>query len=436
MKKTIFIILVAILFLNACASPPPATPPPTLTPLPPTQTPLPPTPDFGDILFSEVSEKYTLVRDNNERFHIQDEDENVIPEISIDIKGNVSFGEEDIPVTLFEEDKSLTLIRKDDETFVFNGEKWVELIKNLPADLQKGYIYNNPNEDKENLIGATITDAEGKPLYIFVPKVEKGEETQESSSENVGSDENGEWIRDYERSFDAEGNFDLSKYTDNQLTMEDFDEGYIKKFFDTVLEPEFREKTNWNIIKDWPLTSPAGFLTYLKDGNNTIKFPNKETAPFVKDTGFCGELIVGKNKYLYILYALRDPINQTIEYVNLALPLQIDGVPLIQSEIAEKIRILEEEMNFFPIGMGSRPFGATQADPLFETHRDKSDDPSFEPEMNEGRDLAKSVRSRIIKQEPQETNIIKELNHLILLTYAEEVTEDSKWYAQFSNTYK
>ena len=401
MKKTTFIILAAILLLNACASPPPATPPSTLIPLPPTQTPLPPTPDLDDILFSEVSEKYTLVRDNNERFHLQDEDENAVPEISIDIKGNVFFGEGDIPVTLLEEDKSLTLITKDDETLIFNGEKWVELIKNLPEGLPKGYIYNNPNEDRENLIGATITDAEGKPIYVYVETA------------------NGEWIKDYERIFN------LSDYENNQLTMEDISGKHIETFFEAILKSEFQEKTDWNKVKDWPFTAAGGYFKYWADSTkNVVKFPDPETAPFIKGTGFCGELVVGKNRYLYILFALRDVDNQGIEYVNLAAPLQKDGIPLTEVEINDMIRILEEEMNFFIIGFDATPLDATQEDPLFS------------PQVNEARGLMSEIIGHIAR-----TNItgdvsrISELNHLIFLTQGIEFSEDD-WGGVFTNSLK
>ena len=259
MKKIIFIILVAILLLNACASPPTATPPSTLTPLPPTQTPLPPTPDLDDILFSEVSEKYTLVRDNNERFHLQDEDENEIPEISIDIKGNVFFGEEDMSVTLvLVEDGSLTLTTKDDETLILNGEKWVEIIKNLPEDLPEGYIYNNPNEDRENLIGATITDAQGKPLYKYVEA------------------RNGEWARDFELFPD------IDKYYENFIPLELLQNGDYRRWAELLVKPEDFNLEKMISVIDIQNRSMGMIQKPKSEGN----FNDLETAFFKRDITF------------------------------------------------------------------------------------------------------------------------------------------------------
>ena len=152
--------------------------------------------------------------------------------------------------------------------------------------------------------------------------------------------------------------------------------------------------------------------------------------PYKKDTGFCGELEVGKNRYLYILFALRDVDNQNHEQVNLAVPLQKDGAPLTQAEIKDMIRVLEEEMNYFVIGIDATPMDATQEDPLFL------------PQRNEERDLMTEILVHIVMNREEgvsgltgDISRISELNHLIFLTQGIEHSEN-EWGGRLTNKYK
>ena len=388
MQKILFILLFTL--LNACATPPTViptqTPSPTLVP-----TPLPPTPDLDDISRSKITGEYTLVTDDNQIFHLQDKDGNTIPEISIDIDGNIFFGEENTPVSLVFKNKNLTITTKSDETIRFNGEEWVN-IPEFPSDLDipEGAYYLNETH---------IVDKDGKPLYVLPT-------------------EEGEWIKDYPR------NLELGDFRQNQLTPEDISEGYIAHFFDAILEPELQAKTDWDVVKDWAMNA-MGWLMYRDYDKNLVKFPDPEIAPFIKDTGFCGELVVGKNRYLYILFTLRDVDNQSIEYFNTSLALQIDGIPMTEAEIKDSIRILEEEMNFYPLTMGPWPDGALQADPLVEPQWDRDSD-----DFN----LMMEIFTDIVKK--GDMSRISELRHLIFLTQATEIKEDNRWYSTTSNIYK
>ena len=126
MKKTTLAIFTIVLILNACATPPTPLPMPisTATLALPTQTPLPPTPDLDDILPPEVSKEYTLTTDNSEIFYLQDKDGNIIPEISIDVNGNILLGKEKTPVTLtLEEDGILAITTEDEKILVLDEKK-------------------------------------------------------------------------------------------------------------------------------------------------------------------------------------------------------------------------------------------------------------------------------------------------------------------------
>ena len=233
MKKTILIISTIALILNACATSPVPLSTPTATLVPPTRTPLPPTPDLDDILPPEVSKEYTLETDDYEIFYLQDEDGNIISEISIDVNGNILFGKEKIPVTLtLEEDGILAITTEDEKTLLLDGKKWVEIIKNLPPNLPDGYFYNNPNQNKENLIGATITTAEKKPLFAYFRK--------------NGSEE-GEWIKDFP-------SCDIDHYYECVVTEEDIESG---KYF-TWLELQAQIMAN---EIDWDNISSDDFDT-------------------------------------------------------------------------------------------------------------------------------------------------------------------------------
>ena len=87
--------------------------------------------------------------------------------------------------------------------------------------------------------------------------------------------------------------------------------------------------------------------------------------------------------------------------------------------------MLEEEMNFYPIGMGPWPDRALQADPLFEAQWDRN---------GEDYNLMAEIFTDIVKK--GDMSRISELRHLIFLTQATEIKEDNRWYSTTSNIYK
>ena len=313
MKKTTLIIFAIALILNACATPP--TPTPTATLAPPTQTPLPPTPDLDAILPSEIAEKYTLTTENNETFHLQDKDGNSIPEISIDIDGNFFFGEENTPANLEIENEEL-LITQGDKTLFFNGEEWVDFIDNLPEDLPEGYIFTNPNENSENLIGAKITDAQGTPLFAYF----QGDEAEEE-----------EWIKDFPRVPE------ITNYADNPLTLEDFESGEHYYWLESLL-PDILETVDWDNMKEGVTLGYSGdFLCYTSKNTPHWDDPN-EVPPFLRDTSTFGLLTTPNgNRYISLPLLELDKETKTGVWIEVFYALQNSYGPFSDDSIEKLI---------------------------------------------------------------------------------------------------
>ncbi|MCP4139448.1 MAG: hypothetical protein GY755_04010 [Chloroflexi bacterium] len=258
MKNTTLIIITITLILSACAPPP--TLAPTETPAPPTQTPLPPTPDLDAILPSELSGEYILTTENHEIFYLQDKDENDIPQISIDISGNTYFGQDKTPVNLEIKNGHL-FIAQDDKILIFDEKEWLSLPKNLPGNLPDGYIFSNPNENPENLIGAKITDAQGKPLFAYFQR------------DGV---EEGEWIKDYP--FVPE----INNYKQCQVPEEEMLDGTFLRWLESIaitlkFDPEKVIDVDFGFI--------GNTLGY--NITNAPQFGTQEKNPFDNSVVFC-----------------------------------------------------------------------------------------------------------------------------------------------------
>lgn len=163
----------------------------------------------------------------------------------------------------------------------------------------------------------------------------------------------------------------IEDYADNPLTLEDFEPGgKVDTFFEED-KPEIIAGIDWDNIDDgdnWA-TIHGQLVPRKIDGDKIIRgkkiYEDTETNPFIRDFDAFGEIIVGKNRYIFMPLIILDKENQEIHFIKLAFPLQRDGVAFTQKQIDDKIAIWLENMNVSVIDADGKSFFAEQPDPLF-----------------------------------------------------------------------
>ena len=386
-KNTLLIIFTTILILTACATPPTPAPIPTATLAPPTQTPLPPTPDLDAILPPEIAEEYTLRTDNNETFRLQDKDGNILPEISLDIDGNIFFGEENTPANLEIKNEEL-LITQGDKTLLFTGEGWANIPNQFPKDFSKDWT----------ITAESITDKDG------VVKYELDIEAME-------------WVKAVEK---YEGAVRIKDYSDNPLTLEDFEPGGKVDTFFAKIKPEIMAQIDWEDVDDsFEFRTIDGAFTYPWRDDGATQFENFRTNPFIRDfskfgISAFGEIIAKfeekEYRYIFMPLIIIDVENKDIYFIKLAMPLQKDGKPTSQGEIDWNTSAWENEMHLSLIEFGAKPFQAETDDPLFMSM----------DELLKSGGLSDQVFSELVNKPMSEVNLIllDKLKNQIFMTEA------------------
>ena len=216
MKKILFIILFAL--LSACTAPPTAmptqTPSPTLVPTS-TPTPLPPTPDLSNLILS--GETLSTADDETPRYTLTDTDWEPIPPEELTDKLSSLEGWD----YTRRAEGNLQIIDFNENPLWLKTEKFWTV---LPEGLPEGFIFNNPNENPGNLVGAKITTEQGTPSHAYFQR--------------EGAEE-GEWIKDFPRVPE------IRERADNPLTLEDFESGKHLDWLNSLL-PEILAEVDWD----------------------------------------------------------------------------------------------------------------------------------------------------------------------------------------------
>jgi hypothetical protein len=239
----------------------------------------------------------------------------------------------------------------------------VELEIEFPAwlDLPEDYIFTNPNEDKNNLIGATITTKEGKPLYLYAPLVNNDPKTDLSESvqatteeiifydkRNISIDEieavetangseanesgtnvEGEWIKDYPLISE------IDDYKQCKVPEEEMRDGtflrWLKYIAGTLkFDPEKVVDVDFAFIGNalgYNVTNAPQFESALEKPSETNPFKNNEVFCYTETKNEDGEVLpyavmpvffwnreTGKTDPVIVVFAGYNPMDKENEY--------------------------------------------------------------------------------------------------------------------------